>query len=217
MLDFGYQKMYTSIMAMPLGSHHSIETKKKMSKTQRDIGNRPPSWLGKKHSEATKRKIALNQPPKTKKVIDALIARNKIPWTPEQRKRQSEIIKRRPINYEALKITHQKCIGKKRTPEQKKRISLALTGSKSSFWRGGVTPLHCKIRSSSEYKQWRIKVFERDNYTCQKCNTNGGYLQAHHIKEFSRYPELRFEISNGITLCLECHKETDNFGWKKIQ
>ena len=61
-------------------------------------------------------------------------------------------------------------------------------------------------RNLPEYKQWRLSVFERDDYTCQKCNCRGEKLNAHHIKGFARFPELRYEISNGITLCVGCHK-----------
>lgn len=54
---------------------------------------------------------------------------------------------------------------------------------------------------------WRKAVFMRDDYTCQHCNQKGGRLEAHHIKEYSKYPELRTEVTNGLTLCYDCHNK----------
>lgn len=67
-----------------------------------------------------------------------------------------------------------------------------------------------RIRKSLEYKEWRTKVFERDDYKCRCCGQVGGVLNAHHIQHFAKHPKLRFEISNGITLCAECHKKIHN-------
>lgn len=55
-----------------------------------------------------------------------------------------------------------------------------------------------------------IHVSSQDLYNlCQLCNKRGGNLEAHHLKKFSDYPELRFVVENGITYCEECHGEKD--------
>lgn len=64
-----------------------------------------------------------------------------------------------------------------------------------------------EIRHSGEYAQWRSRVFERDNYTCQRCGKRGGRINAHHIKPFAGNSALRLAINNGITLCENCHRE----------
>lgn len=63
-----------------------------------------------------------------------------------------------------------------------------------------------EIRRSGEYKGWRTSVFQRDDYTCQLCGARGVKLNAHHIKPFAIFPELRTDVNNGITLCVTCHK-----------
>jgi len=56
------------------------------------------------------------------------------------------------------------------------------------------------------YKDWRIKVYKRDKFTCQmpgcKCKKR---LNAHHIQKWSSASMLRYDIDNGITLCKNCH------------
>ncbi|MCK9370822.1 HNH endonuclease [Candidatus Dojkabacteria bacterium] len=79
-------------------------------------------------------------------------------------------------------------------------------GELNNHWKGGITPLNHKIRTSLDFKNWRESVFARDNWTCQKCNKRGVELHAHHIKLFSLYQDLRFVVDNGMTLCEECHK-----------
>lgn len=51
---------------------------------------------------------------------------------------------------------------------------------------------------------WSTAVFSRDGGKCQHCGSSE-HLQAHHIKSFSEFPELRWEVSNGLTLCYKCH------------
>lgn len=88
------------------------------------------------------------------------------------------------------------------------------SGASNVNWKGGITPENQKIRHSDEYKKWRKAVFERDDYTCQICGARGGKLNADHIKPFAKFPSLRFEVTNGRTLCVICHRTTDTFGIK---
>ncbi len=86
-------------------------------------------------------------------------------------------------------------------------------GELNPSWRGGVKDANQKARSSHSYSLWRTAVFKRDGYSCQECGVRGsGNLNADHIKPFALYPELRFEISNGRTLCIDCHKLTPTYG-----
>ena len=92
-------------------------------------------------------------------------------------------------------------------------------------WKGGVTPLHEKIRKSDKYLEWRDKVFQRDNYTCQWCKAKGD-VEADHIFPFSYILEdnkietlqkakqctALWDIENGRTLCEDCHKATPTYG-----
>lgn len=91
-------------------------------------------------------------------------------------------------------------------------------GELNNKWKGGITPKNTAIRNSKEYKLWRIAVFQRDNYTCIWCGNNkSGNLNADHIKPFSLFPELRFAIDNGRTLCIDCHKTTDSYLNNKLK
>jgi len=63
-------------------------------------------------------------------------------------------------------------------------------------------------RQYPEYKSWRAAVFQRDDFTCQRCGKrNGVYLNAHHLYSYAEYIDLRLDINNGITLCKNCHNE----------
>ncbi len=116
--------------------------------------------------------------------------------------------------------------GKKRTCLEKKKISESrkkkCLGENHWNWKGGLTDLNTRIRHSDEYKEWRTQIFGRDNFTCQECGVRGNWLEAHHIKRFSKIiednnivtleqafncPEL-WDLNNGITLCDECHDKT---------
>jgi hypothetical protein len=96
-------------------------------------------------------------------------------------------------------------------------------------WKGGISKIEKKVRKMPEYLIWRTKVFERDEWTCQTCHSKG-YVTAHHIKAFTKIlkeysikiledarlcSEL-WDINNGVALCEECHKLTDNYGGRSV-
>lgn len=59
-----------------------------------------------------------------------------------------------------------------------------------------------------KHKEWRDKVLRRDNYLCQKCIRYGKKVEAthaHHIRTVEEYPELKYKVENGQSLCLACH------------
>ena len=143
----------------------------------------------------------------------------------ESRKKMSDAKKGKPVNpkliegsvkdhkVKPLSLEHRKKIGESNkktwTPERIKKASEDNKGDKSSNWKGGVSPLYRRIRRSLEWREWRESVFSRDDWTCQDCGKRGGVLEPHHIKPFAEYPDDRFDIKNGITYCVDCHKKND--------
>jgi hypothetical protein len=102
-------------------------------------------------------------------------------------------------------------LGKKHTLDTRKKISIVTRertprGENAFGYIDGKGVERHGVRQSDQYKRWRYDVYLRDNFTCQKCgDSSGGNLNAHHIKPFANYPELRFDVFNGITLCKSCH------------
>ena len=60
-------------------------------------------------------------------------------------------------------------------------------------------------------KLWIKSILERDLYKCKQCSSTD-ILHVHHIKNWKEYPELRFDINNGITLCKSCHMKLHGKG-----
>ena len=122
----------------------------------------------------------------------------------------------------SLKNNHKGFLGLKHSIKTRKILSKQRKAGNGSNWKGGITSENKVIRKSLEYKLWRTAVFERDNYACLWCGKRSGngstvILNADHIKPFALFPELRFAIDNGRTLCVECHKTTETYGGKSAR
>ncbi len=120
-----------------------------------------------------------------------------------------------------------------------KCAGLSKRGENHPQWKnGGIQPLYETVRRLVEYKEWRKRIFQRDNYTCQECFNRGGKLHSHHNKksfaiifqeflyQYNQFSPIEdketlvrlaityepfWDINNGQTLCEECHKETKNY------
>lgn len=191
-------------MSRPKGFKHSQETKDKIRR----------SLLGHSTSKETRQKIS-----------DALQGRsvwNKgKTWPDEVRQKISQTNKARGIRPRIIcmgrgarsaswKGGKPRCIdcGKQLRAYSARRCKECVCkGDRAYNWKGGIRTIHQTIRGSIEFRAWRGAVFSRDNWTCQKANTNHIELNAHHIVNFSEYPALRFDIDNGITLSADAHRE----------
>lgn len=104
-------------------------------------------------------------------------------------------------------------VGKTHTEETKQRLRerqrlSCPRGPESHSWKGGASDQRKRELVGFRYREWRRLVFERDNYTCQHCqDATGGNLHAHHIQTWAEFPDLRYEVSNGLTLCRDCHEK----------
>ena len=75
------------------------------------------------------------------------------------------------------------------------------------MWKGGITDVRRCLMTTTKYKEWRKSIFERDNYTCQKCKKQSRELNAHHIDNYADNKDKSMDTNNGVTLCKNCHNE----------
>jgi 5-methylcytosine-specific restriction endonuclease McrA len=78
--------------------------------------------------------------------------------------------------------------------------------SKSNHWnwKGGISKNH--RRETKEYIDWRNSIYRKDKFICQVCKKHcKDDIVAHHIKSWNNFPELRYDLQNGMVLCRSCH------------
>lgn len=121
--------------------------------------------------------------------IAASIRNKGVTRSQETRTRMSEAQKK---IWEEAKITGSRIEGNMRGAQKRKAIA--------------------EDRRNKKGLSWQEAVFQRDNRTCRKCNstpTEKYSLHAHHIKPWDTYPELRYVVENGLTLCNRCHRKVE--------
>jgi len=176
---------------------------------------------GKKNSEETRKKLskALKGKPKSeqhkRKISEALTGR-KLSADHRERLRErqtgrfySSILRECVICGELFRVSNCRRKTQKTCSKEcwKRLLTRIRRGKNNPNYRGGITPEIMRLRHSPQYVDWRDAVYQRDCWTCQQCGQVGGKLQAHHILSFTQYPEKRFAIDNGITLCSSCHQK----------
>jgi NUMOD3 motif-containing protein len=185
------------------GIPRSLHARQKSSETMKKIGG--GKWnLGSVVPEERRRRISASMKGKMPANLSFL---HSMPYTDERRK--------------AVSIGR---TGKRHTEATKLRISEAK--------RKLTTPLYKAIRECYRYTQWRVDIFKRDAYTCVLCKKVRGTLNADHfptrfidiiserniktIDEAVLCEEL-WTLKNGRTLCLDCHRKTDNYGNRNVK
>lgn len=176
------------------GTNHPAYGKKFPEHSEKMKGSGNPMF-GKKRPDTSKR-----------------MKNNNPMWDPKIAKKVSQI----KIETGSAKGKNNPMYGKKR-PEISRNMMgknnpmYGKTGKNNSNYNPNLTDEERQIRREYiEYKEWRIAIFERDNYTCQCCGKCGGKLAAHHLESYRDNFELRTVLENGITLCEKCHRKFHN-------
>ena len=94
------------------------------------------------------------------------------------------------------------------TEEQKLKLRGLKSKERHPLWVSNRSQLvkSEKKHLDGRYREWMLAVKTRDDWKCKISNSDcNGRLESHHILNWIDYPELRYEINNGITLCHAHH------------
>ena len=123
-------------------------------------------------------------------------------FTDEHRAKMSESLKGRKLTYKSEE-TKKKALQNLRTTAWNKGNGDYMKGCKNHNWIADRSKLKKHNRQiGTRHSEWVKACKERDGKKCKLRNKEcSGQLEVHHIFRFSEYPELRYEISNGICVC----------------
>lgn len=179
-----------------LGQKKSAETRRRMSEAAK---KRPADYYEKTIHSPESRKLAAEK------------LKGRTPWQSLQ-----------PMTEAFREARRQAMLGQPKSIEHRRKMSETRRGEKSHFWIDGRHKANYSERQSAirklPYRLWRKAVFTKANSTCElKDETCSGRLQAHHIKGWTEFPDLRYDPSNGQALCKSHHERTDNFAGRALK
>lgn len=154
-------------------------------------------WLGKKRSEETKKKMSQSHKGKS--------TNKGMRWNHSEEAKRKMSLWQKERWSKVQRISNFK--GKTHTLEAKLKTSENRKGkcvgeNHHSYIKDRTKLAKRQKRNDSAYQNWVKEIKKRDNNKCQLENKScSGYNIIHHIKSWSKYPELRYDINNGITLC----------------
>ena len=133
---------------------------------------------------------------------------------PMKGKHHSEESKKKIVANRDNKAIGKKLKGRVYSPETIKRMSIAHRGSRgikrpgklSGNWKGGITEAKHGWRVEGKWQTLRRQVIIRDEFKCTQCGIIDVRFDVHHIKPYAKYPDLKLDIVNLVTLCKDCHK-----------
>lgn len=111
---------------------------------------------------------------------------------------------------------NKRALGFNHTEEMKNYFSENASGANNPNWKGGTCPERQLAWQRKEYKKWRMMILKRDGYKCVLCGDTKGRFHFHHIKHWATHKNLRYEISNGVTLCKPCHHKVHSKGGERL-
>lgn len=77
-------------------------------------------------------------------------------------------------------------------------------GARIKSYKGGITPLHIRIRNCEKSQMWKRACMTRDDYTCQETGLRGGKLEVHHLRHFTAIFEEFMSLNSNLNPEKDC-------------
>jgi len=154
-------------------------------------------FKGSKHSEETKNKMRLSHIGRTAS------QETKLKMSSLRKGKYNSGWFKKEHPYLGLEGKHWKL-----SQETKEKMSKSKEGNLNHNWIEDRNKLKVSVKKhlDTQYKYWMLEVKKRDSWKCRLLNSDcKGRLESHHIFNWVDFPELRYVITNGITLCAFHH------------